>query len=341
MPTFGVEQRREALRKGFQYLHSFGVTTIHDMVVDPIEIFTYQEMYRRGELNVRLQLLIRGVESELPLEHVEALGLRQGFGDEWVKLGGIKMSIDGAGRQAAVYEAIPGEPDNFGLIRIPKDELDHKVMLCHRAGLRVALHAIGQKAVDMALDALEQALEAHPRPNHRHRIEHGYMPAPPGQHDRIKRLDVVLSPQAAFVDFADRWINIWGLEGLKGAIPLRKWIDMGMRLMGSTDFPCVDVNPFLGLKCAVTRTTANGQIFDASQAISLSEALRLQTHGSAYGGFEEHLKGSLELGKLADLIVISADPFDVPPDQLDQIKVDTTVVGGKVVYERQEANVPV
>jgi predicted amidohydrolase YtcJ len=338
LPTYGIDERREALRQGFQYLNSFGVTTIHDITVDPIEVRTYHEMRRLGELhNQRLNILIRGVESQTPLEDVIALGLQQGLGDEWLKLNGIKMSIDGAGRQSAVYEHHPGEPENFGLIRIPKDELDEKVMLCHNAGLRVALHAIGQKAVDMAMDAIEAALVAEPRRDHRHRIEHATQPPRPGQLERMARLEIVASPQAAFLANADRWMRNQEPGRLVGYMPLRSMHDVGLRVMGSTDFPCVDLNPFLGLKCAVARLSREGTLIDPGQALSLDEALRLQTTGAAFGGFEEHLKGSLEPGKLADLIVISEDPYAVPPAELDRIQVELTIVGGRVVYQRQEA----
>jgi predicted amidohydrolase YtcJ len=340
IPHYSVDERVDALRQGFQHLHSRGVTSIHDIVPDPVELEAYQRLRAAGELSVRVQALIRGVEALTPLEHVLSLGLRQGFGDEWLRFGGIKMSVDGAcvWKNAAVYEPYPGEPDNCGIVRIPQDELDEKVLKCHQAGLRVAIHAIGQRAVDMSLQAFGKALDAHPRPGHRHRIEHAYLPAPPGQLEQMARLGIVASPQPSFIyGFGDGWVHVWGEENLPHIMPLRTMLDLGMPVMGSTDFPCVHVNPFLGLKSAILRQTRFGYQLDPREAISLREALRLQTSGAAYGGFEEHLKGTLELGKLADLIVISEDPFAVPPERLDAIQVDATVVGGKLVYERPDA----
>src|SRR5690606_34595118 len=151
---------------------------IHEMIRQPLEVRDYQALRASGDLSVRVHLMIRGVEAQTRLEDVAALGLATGFGDDWLKLGGIKMSVDGAciWKNAAVYEPYPGEPDNCGIIRIEQDELDEKVALCHRAGLRVAVHAIGQKAVDMAVGAFEKALSEHPRPDHRHRVEHAYLP---------------------------------------------------------------------------------------------------------------------------------------------------------------------
>jgi predicted amidohydrolase YtcJ len=341
IPRYSVEERMRAIRETIAYLHTRGITSIHDIVPDPVEISSYQRLKANGELRARVQLLIRGIESMTPLEHVVSLGLEQGFGDEWLRFGGIKMSVDGAcvWKNAATYEPYPGEPHNCGIVRIPQEELDEKVAICHRQGLRVAIHAIGQRAVDMALEALEKALIAHPRPGHRHRVEHAYLPAPPGQLERMARLGVVASPQPSFIyGFGDGWVHVWdGAENLPHVMPLRTMLDLGLRVMGSTDYPCVPVSPFLGLQSALLRRTRFGHELDPREAITLREALRLQTSGAAYGGFEEHLKGSLELGKLGDFIVTSADPFAVEPESLDKIEVDATVVGGELVYQREGA----
>ncbi len=337
IPRYDLDQRCHALRLGFGDLLEHGVTSIHDVVVDPEEIRAYQVLRAAGDLRVRVQLLIRGVESQMSVEQVLGLGLQQGFGDEWLKLGGIKMSVDGVcvARNAAVYEPYPGELDNHGIVRIPQEELNEKVLLCHRAGMRVAIHAIGPRAVDMALEAIEKALAAVPRSDHRHRIEHAYLPGPAGQLDRIARLGVVASPQPSFLHgLGDGWVQIWGEQRLPHVMPLRSMLDHGLRVTGSTDYPCVPLNPFLGVKTAVTRRTRAGTILGPNEAISVEEALRLQTTGAAYGGFEEHLKGSLALGRLADLVVVSDDPFAVPPEEIDRLRVETTVVGGEVVFER-------
>ena len=205
---------------------------------------------------------------------------------------------------------------------------------CHQAGLRVILHAIGQRAVDMAMDAIERALARQPRADHRHRIEHAYLTPRPGQLERMGRLGIVVSPQASFIyGFGEAWLKVWGEDGLPHIMPLRSMLGAGLRVMGGTDFPVSPINPFIGLQSAVGPPDAPGTVLDPREAIDVRQALRLQTAGAAYGGFEERLKGSLELGKLADCIVVSEDPFTVPPEQLGSIQVDTTIVGGRVVYE--------
>lgn len=339
IPPLSPEQRLAALREGIAFLHRHGIAGIHEMIRQPLEVADYQRLREAGELRVRVQLLVRGVEAQTRVEDVVALGLRTGFGDQWLKLGGIKLSVDGAcvWRNAAVYEPYPGEPDNRGIVRIEQDELDEKVALCHHAGLRVCVHAIGQRAVDMALDAFQRALEAEPRPDHRHRIEHAYLPRRPGQYERMRDLGIVLSIQPSFIEsFGDGWRNVFGEDALEGVMPLRSALALGLRVQANTDFPCSPINPFLSLKSAVARRTRAGHILDPDQAISVPEAMRLLTTGAAFAGFDERTRGSLEVGKLADLVVLSDDPYAVSPERLDQVRVDMTIVGGQVVYERTD-----
>ncbi len=340
IPRYSLDERTHALKEVFKHLHANGITSIHDIVPDPEEVRAYQALREQGELALRVQMLIRGIESHTPLEHVVALGLKQGLGDEWLKIGGIKMSVDGAcaWRNAATYDPYPGEPDNCGIVRIPQEELDEKVLACHLAGLRVAIHAIGQKAVDMALQAIEKALEARPDPGHRHRIEHAYLPAPAGQLERMRRLGVIASPQPSFIwGFGDAWVDIWGKEHLETVMPMRTLLDLGIRTMGSTDYPCVPIRPLLTVQSAVTRRTRAGEVLGPREAIGLHEALLLQTRGAAYGGYEERVKGSIELGKLADLVVLSQDPYSVPAEEIGSIQVDATVLGGELVFQREAA----
>ncbi|HEY7063216.1 MAG TPA: amidohydrolase [Chloroflexota bacterium] len=340
IPKYDPTQRWEPLKAEIRQLHAEGITSIHDMMVDPLEIAAWIRLRRSGELKLRVQMLIRGIETKTPLEHIVALGLEHGLGDEWVRFGGVKMSIDGicAHRAAAVYDGYPGEPDNCGLLRIPEDELDEAVANCHKHNIRVVVHAVGQKAVDMAMGAIDKACDGTPRPDLRHRLEHVHLPARTGQLERLASLGVLVCAQPSFVwKLGDAWLDIWGHDDLRGVMPLRRMLDLGIHVFGGTDYPGTPINPFLGLRSALVRQTRGGEVLDARQAITLDEAICFQTTGAAYGGFEEHEKGSLEIGKLADLIVVSQDPYAVPHEQLDQIKVDLTMVGGEVVYIRTDA----
>jgi predicted amidohydrolase YtcJ len=337
VPQPTAEERLHALRAGIRYLHQHGIAGIHEMIRQPMEVADYQALRAMGELRLRVQLLIRGVEAQTRLEDVIALGLQPGFGDQWLKLGGIKLSVDGAcvWRNAAVYEPYCDEPENTGIVRIERQELEEKVALCHRAGLRVCVHAIGQRAVDMALDAFEKALEASPRRDHRHRVEHAYLPRRPRQFERMRDLGLILSIQPSFIEsFGDGWVSVFGQDALDGVMPLRSALDLGLTVQGNSDFPCSPINPFLHLKSAVARQTRDGRVLDMREAITVPEAMRMLTTGAAYAGFDERTRGSLELGKLADLVVLSRDPYETPPEQLDRVQVDLTMVGGQVVHER-------
>jgi predicted amidohydrolase YtcJ len=340
VPPASTAERLAALRAAQRYHHQHGIAGVHVMVRGPEEVLDFQRLRAAGELQMRVQLLIRGVEAQTRLEDVLALGLGSGFGDDWLNLGGIKLSVDGAciWRNAAIYEEYPCDPGNHGIVRIEQDELDEKVALCHQAGLRVAVHAIGQRAVDMALDAFDRALAAEPRADHRHRIEHAYLPTRPGQFERMRALDLLLSTQPSFIEsFGDGWRHVFGESELGGVMPLKTALGLGLRMQANSDFPCSPLNPFLHLRSAVARQTRQGAVLDPAEAISVSQALRLLTTEAAYAGFAERRAGSLELGKLADLIVVSDDPFTVRADQLDQIRVDATMVGGELVYQRPDA----
>ena len=340
IPPPTVEQRLHALRAAMREHHAHGIAGVHVMVREPAEVQDFQHLRAAGDLKLRVQLLIRGVEAQTRLEDVLALGLCTGFGDDRLQLGGIKFSIDGAciWRNAAVYDEYPCDPGNHGIVRIEQDELDEKVNLCHRAGLRVAVHAIGQRAVDMALDAFDKTLAATPRADHRHRVEHAYLPTRPGQFERMRDLGLLLSTQPSFIEsFGDGWRHVFGDDELGGIMPLKTALQLGLPVQANSDFPCSPLNPFLHLQSAVARQTRQGAVLDPSEAISVSQALRLLTTQAAYAGFAERTLGTLELGKLADLIVVARDPFAVPSEELAGIDVDLTMVGGEVVFERESS----
>lgn len=341
IPHYTVSQRVDALKKTVAEVHQWGITGIHDMMVDPYEIASWIHLRRENELKLRVQMLIRGIETRTPMEYILGLGLQHGLGDAWLRFGGVKFSIDGicAFRMAAIYGSYPGEPDNHGLMRIPEDELTEAIVACHRAGVRVSVHAVGPRATDAALNAFTKASDGKPMPEMRHRLEHIHLPPPPGQIERIAELGLVGSIQPAFIWLiGDAWTDIWGLDGLKNVMPLRSMLNSGIRLMGGTDYGGHEINPFLVMRSAMARLTRNGEVLDISHALTVDEAIRLETIDAAWGGFEENLKGTLEAGKLADLLVLSEDPYHVAPADLEDVRVDLTMVGGENVYVRDGAN---
>lgn len=334
LPVATPEERLDALVDGFRHLHRNGVTCIHDIVMDPAEVAAYMQLRLDGRLTERVRFLVRGYEAKTSLDDVIRLGLRPGFGDEWLQFSGVKLSIDGAcsERNAATFEAYPGEPDNRGLVRIPQDLLDSLVERAHGAGIRLAVHAIGPLAVDMALDAYERAFARHGRGTLRHRVEHVYLPPAPRQLERLAAAGLIVSTQPSFFWDGDGWTDIWPADTLGRAMPLRSMQAAGIRLAGGTDYPCVPVDPLPGLRAATTRTQADGTTLGPDESIDRLAALRLQTSDAAHAGYDEALLGSIEAGKAADLVVLSGDPL-ATDGAGEAARVEMTILGGRVVYE--------
>ena len=173
-PEFNYLQLKDGIVFALQQCLERGVTTVHDIVRYAEPVRAYQEIYKEGNMHARVSILPRVIESMIESKSLIELGLITGFGNEWLRVGGVKMSIDGGitGRNACFYEPYEDDEHNHGIIRIQQDELSHTVQICHDAGLRCCVHAIGDRAFDMALDAYENAIEHSPRKDHRHRIEH-------------------------------------------------------------------------------------------------------------------------------------------------------------------------
>ncbi len=335
LPGVTDEQRLEAVADGFDHLLRAGITSIHDIVMDPREVGAYLQLHHEGRLRQRVRFLVRGHEARTSLDQVIGLGLRHGLGDAWLRFSGVKLSIDGGcgERNAATHEPYPGEPSNRGLVRIPQDVLDDLVDRAHRAGIRLAVHAIGPRAVDMALDAFERAFAATGRGDLRHRVEHAYLPPARGQLERLARSRLLVSTQPAFFWEGDGWTSIWSVEDLRDALPLRSMAAAGVQVMGGTDYPNVPIDPLPGLAATVDRIQRDGTRLGPDQAIDMRAALRLQTTMAAWGGYDEDLLGSLEPGRAADMVVLSDDPLEVEPAAVREISVLMTILDGEVVHD--------
>src|SRR5258708_25298187 len=204
IPPYTYDQMKDGIVHATQQALRRGVTTIHDIVTNNETVRGYQELLLEGRLPIRTSLLIRIIEAKIVPESLLNLGLKTGFGSDWLKIGGVKMSIDGGipGRVAAFTEPYADDPCRAGLIRIPSEELAGTVDAYHKAGHRVCIHAIGDKAMDMALDAIEKALAAKPRADHRHRVEHlGNWLITKERLARIRRLDVLPGANIPFLHY--------------------------------------------------------------------------------------------------------------------------------------------
>lgn len=342
-PPFSREQIKDALKVGLhEYWVKQGFTTAYSFS-DGTDIKAYQELLNEGTLPLRIQAMIYDPNKKPDLiEALIKLGIQSGLGNDWLKVGGVKIFVDGAfmGLSAATHDPYLNMPDKdyCGILRCEAGPLKELVLKAHNAGLQLCIHAMGDKAQDLALNAYENALKVNPR-NHRHRIEHfGCDMGNPEQRRRAKELGIIpvitIGWLYAYADVIEHYL---GSLRATQSFALRSMIDDGLKPANCSD-QCgtepVTLDPFFSIWCAVTRQTFFKNRFVAEQAISVKEAFKQWTIDGAYSGFEEELKGSIEPGKFADLIVISRDIFTIPEDQIKDVKVDMTILDGKIVYKR-------
>jgi predicted amidohydrolase YtcJ len=335
--TFGAQdpvELRKALELGGRAYLAAGVTSSQEAgIFYRNEFAVLQDAWMNGRLPLRTYLMLR-----LPfLDAMEQMGVFTGFGDDRLKLGALKLLSDGSliGRTAAVSQPFLEDPrpDNFGLPSWTQDELDELIWRGHSAGWQVAIHAIGDRAIEMCLDGFARALQRQPRADHRHRLEHcGILR--PDLIRRIKELGVIPVGQPPFIiEFGDGFLRHLGRERCQLTYPLRSFLDAGIPVAGSSDSPVSNYRPMFGIQAAVEQRTAGGVEYAPGERLSVEEAIALYTRSAAYASFDEKRKGTLTPGKLADLVVLATDPRDVEPCDIGEIPVLATFLGGEMVYE--------
>jgi predicted amidohydrolase YtcJ len=307
----------------------------------PSDLAAWQAARDRGLLGVRATLLpeastlhpLAGDAPDGPGVGLD-LGLRTGFGDDRLRLGGVKLFADGAltARTAALREDYADDPGNRGVFQEPPDRLHERILAAHRAGWQVATHAIGDAAIDVVLDAYEQAQARWPRADARHRIEHCGL-ADDEQVRRIARLGVVPVPQARFLtELGDAYLPAVGPDRRERLYRQRAYLAAGVEVPGSSDCPVVAGAPLLGIQALVTRALPDGTVLGPDERLTPLEALRAFTVGSAYADHQERRKGRLRRGMSADLVVLGDELTAVPPERIGAIEVVATVVAGEVLH---------
>jgi hypothetical protein len=328
------QQIAEALgRAGREYLAS-GVTSVTEAGIRrPEELRAYQRLHQDGKLPVRTYLMMMIDET---LDAMISLGIQTGFGDDWLRIGPAKLFSDGSigGRTARMHQPFVGEPDNVGLWMMPPEQLKEKVRRAHAAGFQVGIHAIGDAAIDLVLDAYEEAMTAHPRPNPRHRIEHCSI-IDERILRRIAHLGVIPIPGTSFLYyFRDAYVQNLGYERLRYAYGMASFARHGIVAAASSDAPVVPLTPAIGLQTMMTRRDAKGREVWPEEAVGLDAALRAYTVNGAYASFEEHKKGMLRPGMLGDVTVFETDLQRVAPEEIGTVKVDCTITEGRIAYDR-------
>jgi len=314
-----------AVRRAIREALSKGLTCLHWIAERPEELAIIMALRARGELKIRLYLLF----PVWMLEHLLALGLRTGFGDPWVRIGAVKLILDGSlgARTAYLREPYSDAPGERGKLLYREEELREIALKAHKAGLQLAIHAIGDGAIELALKVLSE-LPGGPS-SMRHRLEHASV-LDPGLIDEMARLGVVASVQPRFV-VSDFWVDErLGISRARWAYPFRSLLRAGVILAAGSDAPIEPIDPFEGVRAAI------GEAQREEERISLWDALRAYTLGAAYASFQEGFYGSLSPGRAADLAVLSCGPEELRSGELEEVQVDATFVLGRLAYSRVE-----
>ncbi|MDD3212961.1 MAG: amidohydrolase [Eubacteriales bacterium] len=331
----------EGLQKAGKILSSVGITSVHDAGHNGAQFMhLLQKAAQSGLVHQRIYALIyRTLNKQMSSDYVRSFleaGITTGIGDEHFKLGAAKVLLDGStsGPSCATRQPYSHDPDLKGLKNWEQDELNELMLAAHKAGFQISAHAVGDAVVEEMVNCIEYCLAQSPRRDHRHRIEHCGI-SDPELIDRIRKARIVTVTNPAFITLNGSDYNRYYGERCEYFFANRSFLDAGIVSAAGSDCPVVGPNPLFGIYAAVTRKDiAHQTVTGASQRISILDALRLFTYNGAYASFDETQKGSVEPGKLADLAVLSGDLAGCDPEEIKDMKVDLTMIGGEVVYRR-------
>lgn len=330
-------RREKGWDSAFDMAARYGVTSIQMPGGGNAEYM--QQRKKAGKLTLRIDVAGYLTDDMKKLQEYDSLIKEYPRENRWIRFGYIKGFIDGTlgSATALFFEPFEDEFETSGLPQMPYDELERKILLCDSMGFQIGIHAIGSKGNNWVLNAYEKALNVNGRNNSRHRIEHAQILI---EKDipRFTELGVIASmqPTHCITDkrFCEKRI---GRERSKFAYPWKSLLDAGTKIAFSTDYSVEPLNPMEGLYAAVTRKDRMGEEGDGwfpREKLSMQEAIRLYTLGSAYAQFMEDRKGMIKEGYLADMVILDRDLFNIPEDEIMKTKVDYTIVGGKIVFER-------
>lgn len=313
VPPPPEEDLDEGTQQANQLFLAAGITSLQDATVHN-EHAQWEHLRRikaRGTLQPRVTMMF----SASSFKQFQNL---QDSSDENLRLGAMKIVID----------------EISGSLNPPQAKLNEMVLSAHRAGFQVAIHAIEDTTVEAAITSLEYALQELPKDDHRHRIEH-CSECPSHLLERIKRSGAMVVTQPAFIYYnGERYVSEVDPGKLSWLYRTGAFCNNGIRVAASSDAPVIPLNPLFGIYAAVTRTAESGHVLSPEETITPEDALWMYTMGGAYASFEDDIKGSIAVRKLADLVVLSADPTGVPAEEIKDIAVEKTIIGGKVVWEK-------
>src|SRR5215211_674004 len=336
IPPMTHEQRLRAARGALKYAASLGVTSVQHMNPDFADVAIYSELAENGELTTR----IYAAPMETDWRDQAKVGVRHAWGSSYLRLGAVKGYADGSlgSRTAYMFEPFADDPGNRGLLSDemhPPSAMRDRLIQAEAAGLQLRVHAIGDRAISMKLDIFGDIEKEHGYHDQRFAIEHAQHTAKK-DFERFAKLHVIASMQPYHAIDDGRWAEArLGHERARYSYAWRSFLDHGVTLAFGTDWPVAPLDPMLGVYAAVTRATLDGKNpggWIPEEKITLPEAIEAYTTGVAFAEFQESEKGSISPGKLADMIIVSDNIFNLKPEAIRNVKVKTTIVGGKVVY---------
>lgn len=334
-----TKQVNEAAEKAFNILAQKGLTSIHGIVsidksgefgeASAIEFSLLKSIYNKILQNVYIMI---NTEKPKKLDRLKKPPLHGDTQDAKFKINCLKLFLDGSfgAKTACMYEPFTDAPDRCGFCVIEEEEIYEKMKFAHTKGYQICIHAIGDKANRIAADLYKRLLKEFPRKNHRHRIEHASILTADVIND-MSKYGIIASCQPPFINSEYNWLEKrLGKERCKHTYPMKSIIDGGVVLISGSDCPIEDPSPILGLHALVTR---NG--FVPEECLTMEEALKTYTINAAYAAFEEDVKGSIEVGKLADFVILDKNPLEVKNDEIRTIQVLETIIRGKTVYKKK------
>ncbi|MDO5097080.1 MAG: amidohydrolase [Peptostreptococcaceae bacterium] len=345
VPSPSIQQIKSMMKRAFTDLNKEGITSVgsDDFTAMPDKnyhnvIQSYQELIADGEMTVRVYEQCLLPKKEL-LEQFYSEGYRTGKGCDFFKIGPLKLLIDGAlgARTALLKEPYSDDPTNRGIATAGQEELNELVLLAHQNNCQVAIHGIGDGGMYMVFDAIENALRISPRADHRHGIVHAQI-TDETLMQKFKDLQVLAYIQPIFLDYD--WKMVRGRIGSKRESTSYDWkgmYDRGIHASMGSDSPVETFSVMAGIYEAVTRKDLSGNPAEGwmiDKAVTVEQALKGYTIEGAFASFEENLKGTIDIGKFADLVVLSENILEIDPNKIKDVLVDMTIVNGKIVYTR-------
>ena len=339
IPTPNDVKIAAATKKGSKNLAQKGLTSFHGIInadarsktsnrkTDEFSLFTSVKNYF-------LQDCYTFIETNYPEKVIELSksSLNECYSDSKAKIGGLKLYLDGSfgAKTACMFEPFTDAPEECGFCVIEEEDIYEKMKVAHNNRLQIVIHAIGDKANRIAMDLYKKLLTEYPRNDPRHRIEHASMLTEDVIND-MSEYGIIASCQPPFINSEYNWIaKRIGEERCKYTYPIKSIVQAGVVLASGSDCPVEDPNPILGLHALVTRNS-----FVPEECLNVEEALKSYTINAAYAAFEEDVKGSIEVGKLADFVILDRNPLKVPKDEIKEIRVMKTIIRGKTVFKMQ------